>query len=1033
MTVISQRSLETERCSNCTTVSLNKRANINFLMMIYFASGICSLIDEVIWVRLLKLSLGNTVYATTIVVSMFMAGLALGALIMSRYSDEIKNRLRLYALIEILITIAALLFPLALKLADKFYIRFYRTYAPTLKELLAVQVVISGLLVLGPSMLMGSTLPLLGRYVTSLEKQTGRMVGRLYTLNTLGAAVGCFLAGFVLIRSVGVMGTLYTAAIINIFVAFAGWLLSRFSRADTGENEQKLPALKAAIIEPTSGGGRMYTLLFALFFSGLISIGYELLWMRSIVHLLSGYTYVFSSVLTIYLLGNVIGAGIGSGLVRSLKNPAAGFAVTLCLLGICGIFYLPLLIYYSSDILPQINREVELAAMTFPVSAYMIRPLVQSAFLYLLPSIIMGMGFPLALQAWASCVHKVGRTTGTAYGTNTIGAVVGGIATGFILIPLLGLQLSMSVLSLAGIWISAFVWMLFARSNKPALHPELLVVAALATLIVVIMPPDLFKTIIQKNPRLPKQLELIAAKEGPATTVSLHRDPQENTLYLYSSGQGVAGDTYFLRSDQKMLGHFGVLLNSKAKRTLSVGYGSGESTACMALYKLERADCVEIAPEVVELSSEFFSHINLGDRLNNEIGMIYMDAKNYLHLTDVKYDTIVNDSINPQHFAENSSLYSKEYFKDAKNRLNENGLFAFWIPTYNIEPLHILNSAIGTMMEVFPHVTIWYMTPDPAQYFLVIGSEQPQQFSPRYIESQLSKDGVRENLSEININSSMDVLSCYIGDEKDLRRFIRSYTTNSDFRPFIEFTTADKPSGSFMFRRFIEVVRSNSVHEHIDWNGFSRGQKSNWLSEFAAVLNASNYLLASNGTSDMMEKLSYCMEGLAILPDNPALINLRKRTEKEIFAVCSDSINSNRTDEALRHTEQMLKIHPRSAVAWLIKSLSMQQQGKIPEALETAKTAVLLAPDMADARFVLGSVLSYNGQPDKAITEYNNALELCKKPRKFAIYSHTKILDILARTSVAFGENTRIGPESGKKIIGISDILELNAGEASSD
>ena len=1024
MTIISQRNFETEPSSNDTAITLTNRANINWLMMIYFASGICSLIDEVIWVRLLKLTLGNTVYATSIVVSTFMAGLALGAFIMSRYSDRIKRQLQLYAFIETLITISALLLPLALKIVDRVYIWFYRTYTPAQKELLVVQIVISGLLVLGPSMLMGSTFPLLGRYVTSLEKETGRLVGRLYTLNTLGAAIGCFLAGFILIRSMGIMGTLYTAAIINLFVAFAGWFLSRFSRVTHREKDKEARVVNVEFAGPTSCSAKMYVLLFAFFLSGLISIGYELLWMRSIVHLLSGYTYVFSSVLTIYLLGNVIGAGIGSGLAKELKTPAAGFAVTLCLLGICGIFYLPLLIHWTSNILPHIDREVELARMSIPFSTYIIRPLVQSTFLFLLPSIIMGIGFPIALQAWAGHVHKVGRATGTAYAVNTIGAVTGGIVTGFIFIPLMGLQLTMSILSLAGIWISGLVWMLFARSNKGSARPGLLAVAVLATLIVAIMPGDLFETVVKSNPRLPEQLEFVATKEGVATTVSLFRDPREETLYLYTSGERVAGDTYFWRSDQKMLGHFGVLLNSRAKNVLSVGFGSGESTACMALHKLERADCVEIAPEIVKLSSRYFRHINLGERLYDEIGMIYMDAKNYIHLTDIKYDAIVNDSIHPKLFAENSSLYAREYFEDAKKHLNEHGLFISWIPTYNVEPAYVINSIIGTMMEVFPHVTIWYMTPDPAQYFLVVGSEHPQYFSPGHIESELSKDGVRDSLSEININNSMDVMSCYIGDENDLRRFIRSYTTNSDLRPFIEFTTADRPSGSLMFRRFISRLSSNSVYEHIDWNGYNLEQKNKWLSEYAIIHKASNYLLASNGTLDSLERLSYSMEGLAILPDSPALLTLRKRAEKEIFTFCSTKINANRTEEVLSQTEKMLKIYPRSAVAWLIKSLALQKKGKLQDGLVAAETAVRLAPESADAHFILGSILYCSEQTDAAIDEYNSALLLCEPPQKFSIYSQAKMMDTLANIRTVPGEKAEAKSASEKKMLGLTGVLE---------
>ncbi len=980
------------------------RTGVNWLILIYFTSGVCSLMDEVVWVRLLKLILGNTVYASSIVVSTFMGGLALGALIMGRYSDRVVRRLRLYALLETVITISAVSLPWGLRIADKLYVWFYREYEPTHKELLIVQVIISGLILIVPSMLMGSTLPLLGRFVTSLEKETGHLVGRLYAINTFGAAVGCFLAGFVLIRAVGVMGTLYASAVLNLIVALSGWLLSKRSVSEVEEQDKESRINRAEIVAKKMADGRMFVLAFAFCLSGAISIGYELLWMRSIVHLLSGYTYVFSSVLTVYLLGNVIGAGIGSKLVKKLSCPGGGFAITLFLLGLYGIFYLPFLILWTSKVLPGIGREVELAGRIIPFSTYIIKPLVQSIFLFLIPAIVMGAGFPIALQAWANRVHKVGWSIGTAYGVNTIGAVVGGLVTGFIFMPLLGTQLSMLIFGLTGIWIAVFVWLLFAGSSKAAGRFGFLATAGLLTVVALKMPSDLFDTVVKSNPMLPKQLELVAVEEGVSTTVSLCRDPQEDTLYLYTSGQRVAGDTYFWRSDQKMLGHFGILLNSKAKKVLSVGFGSGESTACMAQHELERAVCVEIAPEVVNLSLRFFGHINLGDKLNNEIEMIYMDAKNYIHLTDDKYDAIVNDSIHPKHFAENSSLYAKEYFEDARKRLNKNGLFISWIPTHNVEPLFVLNSIVGTMMEVFPHVTLWYMTPDPAQYFIVVGSEKWQYFSPKHMDGELLKDNVGNSLSEININSSKDVMSCYIGDENDLRRFIKSFSINSDFRPFIEFTTANRPAGCFMFSRFISCVRSSSVYEHIDWKGFSEEEKKKWLSNYERVYKASSYLLMSNGTRNVLDILRYCREGLAVLPGNPALLDLRKRTEKDIYHFCSELLLSGRKEAALLQAGRVLEIHPKSAVPWMIKSRYMQSKGEIQKGLEAAEIAVHLAPDNADAHFLLGSIMFSAELYENAFAEYRQALKLSERHRKYAIYSRASMFYALSQAEASSGE-----------------------------
>jgi spermidine synthase len=1001
--------------SNGGAPAISRQAAINWLMLVYFASGVCSLIDEVVWIRLLKLILGNTAYASSIVVSTFMGGLALGAFIMGRYSDRVTNRLRLYAFLETIITISVLSLPLGLRIADKFYVWFYRAYDPTHRELLILQVIISGLILIVPSMLMGSTLPLLGRFVTSLEEETGRLVGKLYALNTLGAALGCFLAGFVLIRAFGVMNTLYTAAILNLFVAFSGWFLSRLSRIEVEQQDKEAQVNRVEDVATKVVDSRMFVLAIAFFLSGAISIGYELLWMRSVVHLFSGYTYVFSSVLAIYLLGNVIGAGIGSGLAKQLKCPAKAYAVTLSLLGLCGIFYLPFLILWTSKVMPGIDREIELTGRLIPFSAYMIKPLVYSISLFLIPAIIMGTGFPIALQAWVNRMHKVGWSTGTGYGTNTIGAVIGGIATGFIFIPLLGTQLSISILGLVGVWIAGFMWLLFAHNSKTVGRFGFLATAGLLTIIALKMPPDLFDAVVTSNPRLPKQLELLAVEEGISTTVSLHRDPQEDTLYLCTSGQRVAGDTYFWRSDQKMLGHFGILLNSKAKKVLSVGFGSGESTACMSLHGLERAACVEIAPEMVNLSLRFFKHINLGNKLNDEIDMIYMDAKNYIHLTDDKYDAIVNDSIHPKHFAENSSLYAKEYFQDAKKRLNKNGLFISWIPTHNVEPIAILNSIIGTMMEVFPHVTIWYMTPDPAQYFLVVGSEHWQYFSPKHMDRELLKDNVDSSLSEININNSKDIMSCYIGDENDLRCFIKSYSINSDLKPFIEFATANRPAGDYVFGRFISSVRKNSVYEHIDWKGLSEGEKKKWLLDYKQIHKASSYLLISNSTRSFLDKLKHCTEGLAVLPENPALINLRKRTEKEMYRFYTRLTLSGREEKVLLLTENILNIHPKSAVSWMLKSRCMQAMGKTQNGLEAAAMAVSLAPDNADAHFFLGSIMFSAGQLEDAIAEYREALQLSEEHRKHAIYSQASMMNALSQAVTVLGKYEVIEAASGEQ------------------
>ncbi|MHC4843891.1 MAG: fused MFS/spermidine synthase, partial [Planctomycetota bacterium] len=725
---------------------------VKWVMLIYFCSGVCSLMDEVVWVRLLKLTLGNTAYASCIVVSMFMAGLALGALIMGRYSDQVQRPLRLYVILELCATVSALLLPLALRFADQAYRWFFLAYRPSGTELLLLQVIVSAMILLVPAMVMGSTFPLLGRYVTNLSSMVGRLVGRLYTLNMLGATLGCFLAGFIFIRIAGVMGTVYIAAGINMLVAFSGWILSR-SGVHLGRKTIEPPTddQYGSDIGKEATRTKSYVLMFAFFISGLISIGYELIWMRSIVIPLGGYTYVFSGVLTVYLLGNVIGAGIGSRLSKRLKYAGAGFGVSLSCLGLLGIAYVWWLSILHFKISSKVISFVFGGNLDTAGVVDIGSPLIYCTFLFLLPAIMMGIGFPLALQAWSNYRHKVGQSTGTVYGINTIGAVIGGIVTGFLLIPLLGIQISITVLGLLGIWLGLLMVQMYWSNIKVATRSVHFLIAAGLTVTAVVQPFDLFTSRIASTP----DSETITVLEGVTTTVSVKKDSRGN-LILYSDGVAIAGDgDDFHRSAQKVLGNLGVLLHTDANNILSIGFGCGETTASLAQHNPELIDCVEIAPEVVQTALEFFGHINLAENLGQYVNMKYLDGKNYLHLTDNRYDLIINGADIPA-YSGSAPLFATEHFQNASDHLNPGGLFMTKLHLASISKSSF-DSILGTFTETYPYVTIWFPTNQPTSFFYLVGSSKKQLFSPEYIDSALQKQGVRESVAYLNLDTSQDV------------------------------------------------------------------------------------------------------------------------------------------------------------------------------------------------------------------------------------------------------------------------------------
>jgi predicted membrane-bound spermidine synthase/tetratricopeptide (TPR) repeat protein len=1014
-------------------------------MVIFFCSGMCSLIDEVVWFRLIKLTLGNTVFASSIVVSVFMGGLALGALVMSRFADRVARPLRLYALIEIAVALVTAVLPAALGAADGVYRLLFAKIESAPQALAAVQVLLSSAILLVPTMLMGSTLPLLGRFVTALEDSIGTRVGRLYAINTLGAATGCFLAGFVLMRVIGVVPTLYVAAFVNVLVAGAGWLLSRASEGSPRSGEQALA--DTSTVAPVAADGFRWLLGAMFFASGCISIGYELIWMRSIVIPLGGFTYVFSAVLTIYLLGNVVGVWIGSSLLPKIRAVGLGAALCLTLLGICGIFFMPWfvgwqkpLVDLSNIVLPPLTRHAGVGVAA--------RPLLFCLVLFLLPAIIMGMGFPFSLEAWNRRNPQAGRTTGSVYGINTIGAICGGIITGFLLIPLLGSQRSIVGLGILGVACGAAGIQAFCA---PGNRTRRIVYAVLSLSVVacgIMVPSDLFtKRIVSID-----GLQTLAVREGITATVSVTRRPADGALELTSDGIRIAGDDIH-RSAQQILGNMGVLLHPCASRVLSVGFGSGETVKCLSRYHLQKIDCVEIAPELIDLACRYFRHINRGDLKDSSVTLISMDAFNYMHVTPRTYDVIVNDANLPSHSG-CAPLFTKEHFQNCASRLNPRGLFITKLPLADISE-STFNSILGTFLEAFPQVTLWFPSTRPYIFFYLIGSRQELLFSPANIDRMLCADTVRAASDFLRFHTSHDVLSCYIADRADLARYLTAYHCNTNNRPFVEFNLDSRPFPLRpFFRLFTNTVRGSTLYNHIDWSGFPVEKKRMWLADQRIVDTVTSYVLQSFGEEDRWQKLSICSQGLRLMPNSAVLLEEEENCLNEAKLL----LDMNNTAFVNNAARSMIVRDSSSAAGWILLSWALQSSDQISQAQAAAQTAVAkapwsqaaldnyatfrlkekayneaitlcdsairLAPDRPRSHVLRGMALYAQGRNEDAIREFSHVAEL--EPRNAAawcmlgdIYRNTNDLRL---SEQAYRQALLIDPGDVDAQNGISDL-----------
>lgn len=928
------------------------------LLFIYFASGTCSLIDETVWVRLLKLVLGNTVYASSVVVSVFLGGLAIGAFIMARFAGKTTKPLQLYALLELAIAISALAVPLLLRFGDGLYRSLYSNGQNSTAILVVSQVVISSLILLVPTILMGSTLPLLGEYVTARSGTLGSRVGRLYAFNTLGAAMGCFAAGFVLIRWLGPVGALILAGVLNVCVAAAAWVLSHVS----GQEGTQVVAEPESIPRADSQGRVLPALVAAFFVSGFLSIAYEILWMRSIVFLLEGNTYLFAAVLTVYLLGTVVGAAVGSRLAARVASPASAFAYTFLAFGILGLCYVPLLHVFSRCVFPPLVH-LRATMPTTPLFAAAALPLMTCACLFFVPSALLGIGFPLALQAASDSVRaagmapRPGKSTGVMYGINTVGCVFGGILCGFVFIPIVGVETSATIFGLVAICTACGVAIVSSpgRARTAAFSGGVLAAAVAVTFA---MPHGLFRFLVATH--WPHQdSELLYVHEGITTTVSIHRRPEGN-LWIVSSGAQVSGDESL--GAHKMETHVGMLLNPRAEHVLDIGFGMGETAACFVRHDVNDIDSVEISPEVLQASLKYFAHVNGGPGILNHLNMTYMDGKNYLRLTGKTYDIVQSSPIHPKIF-DSASLYTKEYFQSALARLSPDGVFVCWTPMHVAESC--VKSIMGTFLDVFPHATLWFQTTRPESSFVLVGSRHRQRLSFVETTAEMNKTPVAESLAYLHIHDLMDLAMCYFGNEEAIRLYVGDFETNSDYHPFVEFNTAPPANWKDVLDAFSTVVRKATFPEMIDWTGIPDSQRDQWLRDFRRTYSACSYLISSYVQNDPGPALIRAKLGLDIAPRNPPLESQFRLAENAMLDAVTELIRQGRTASVDNHITVLLKVVPDSSALWLARARIQYAQGKTREAAASAGRAHELAQQSANTAVLDAArvLIRPDGQP----------------------------------------------------------------------
>ncbi len=772
------------------------------LLILFFVSGATSLLYEVLWMRRLTLVFGATQLAIATVLAAFMAGLAIGALAGGKVADRRRDLLRLYGLLELGIGLYAVAFPWLVALATGAYRGMVEPEAAHFWSSQLVHLVMMMVLLAVPTAAMGATLPLLVRWAAGRLSRVGRRTGLLYGFNTFGAVVGTFATGFLLLPQLGVRTTELAAAVANVVVGLVAiaWAMRQGADEPRVEDDSADAAEREALLDlapdPDLAGGRrarmVPVVLGALAVSGACSMVYEVAWSRFLALILGSSTYAFTLMLVAFLVGTAGGALAGSALVgRPGVRPMRWMALALAAAGVSAwatnqLFqFMP---YWYVDLYAFVGDADELL---YPAQGLL-------ACLVMTPTTFcIGLAFPFGIAVIAGRADAVGRDVSRLYVWNTVGAVVGSLGAGFVLLPRLGIQETLLVAVVADLVLAGVVALSRAAEGRGRLVPAGVVGALLAAALLIRPPWDpllmsagMYKYVSDLSDFSHESVrnyavsdfELLYYAEGTTSVVTVARSLGSGNIWLANNGKVDASSHEDLRT-QVMLSHLPLAASPGAKSALVVGLASGITAGSVTLHEeLERIDILEIEPAVV-VASHYFDLHNNRPLEDPRVRMIANDARNHLVLYEGTYDVIINEPSNPW-ITGVSNLFTREYFELGRSRLAPDGVFCQWLQIYGMGA-DDLRSLVRTFSEVFPEVVMYRALDDSD--VLLLGSRASLRMEvssmPGWFDGPVGAD-----MARIGVRDPYDLLSYQQADRDDLLELAGDVGLNTDDNVRIEFS-----------------------------------------------------------------------------------------------------------------------------------------------------------------------------------------------------------------------------------------------------
>jgi spermidine synthase/tetratricopeptide (TPR) repeat protein len=682
---------------------------------------------------------------------------------------------------------------------------------------------------------------------------------------------------------------------------------------------------------------------------------YEVAWTRTLLMVIGSSTYAFTVMLATFLIGIFLGSFICARIVDRTDRPIMWFAVAQFLLCAAG-----LLSVYLFNYVPYWNIAINGSLQNNSGINLLVRFLLSSA--VLLPiTIVLGAIFPLVVKTSTTSLEAIGKSVGTIYSANTLGAIIGAFLAGFVIIPILGAERTLVCASVINLCIGALL--LWFSETKVRLKQMAVGAAALSLVLVTFAQKPIWDPIVlmcaqgqrriqamsgnemaipsfaEWQKLLHEKQKLLFWKDGACATVGVMYHVEPKNRSLLTNGHVDASDTWDM-NNQVLLAGYPLVFHPEAKNVAIVGWGSGVTTGTAAAYPpLEKVTSIEIEPAVLDAAHQF-DHVNLRPDLNPKSHIEINDARNYLLATNEKFDVIISEPSNPWQ-AGVCNLFTKQFFHVAHDRLADKGVFCLWLQFQEIAPkdvLHVLAALQSQFKYVIPMISNGCM--------MVLAGDSPIELNVDSANKVInSSPALKAQMHRVGIDSAIDILSSIICSPDMVPPMTQGFAPNSDDRNYLEFDV-----GKTYEQRLFQTDNEEMLNRNpgkpwtlVNWKDMDTKSKVTLMNEVATdTLAHGNVQRAS----------AWVNESFATNPNGSSLA---------IKALIAD--RNNNSAESTKLLDRALSMDPANADIYLQRARLNMQKGE----MEAARTDIarLLAQDKTnlEARYLLAKTYTRAGNP----------------------------------------------------------------------